>query len=704
MIALMAGCTQDSSTPVEVEKPMQPKGTITGLINNKATQTPVAGAVFVLGFDGSVQTATSDSSGAFSIANVPVGQYKIVNGNAVFTGQYTLTVSLVSYNISQSDPSKKYRDYYYDTVTIAFTSLAPGDSLAVSDMVGSVRLQISYLNTTVTGQVVDQKMQPVAGAVVTLFDATVSPNVALAQTNTSATGIYQFTHVDNGLTINIKALSSDGSLQGSLPQPITLPLNVVIDSLRSQVAAEQIMLMPADNVSPYVIGITPENNSNVAPGNLQIIYTFSEPIKQTAYTRTDLPIGQNTMIDGMIVTYAGQNNAAGSVPFSAQWNSAFTQLMITPQSVAGSAHYAVDLRTVFNSGNITDLAGNKLVNDTSIVGDFEVLNFSTSGGSAVPAAPALVRRSVQGVYGPLDYSGGIVGLEWKNVANAQSYNLYRSVDNGSFELLHKNVYSLQDTNKIASLCFPATGNNPLSSISVSYQVRSVSADLVESPASNTVTITDEVPPSLLSASVAIGTGSSALHWWNYSLFFSEPLTISNAETVANYAILNPDTVTFTITKADYLGYDAASGRYLVQLLISTDLAVPAGSSISVKNGVTDLAGNAISANAYMITLSAPPRPALSSPNNGDTAVGLPAILSWNAANGATTYRLQVSTNIGFTALGIVFDSNNLSNPINSTSYAVSSAYLTAGITYYWRVSAANNTGTSIFSAIRNFQP
>jgi hypothetical protein len=132
--------------------------------------------------------------------------------------------------------------------------------------------------------------------------------------------------------------------------------------------------------------------------------------------------------------------------------------------------------------------------------------------------------------------------------------------------------------------------------------------------------------------------------------------------------------------------------------------VPAGSSISVKNGVTDLAGNAISANAYMITLSAPPRPALSSPNNGDTAVGLPAILSWNAANGATTYRLQVSTNIGFTALGIVFDSNNLSNPINSTSYAVSSAYLTAGITYYWRVSAANNTGTSIFSAIRNFQP
>jgi trimeric autotransporter adhesin len=84
------------------------------------------------------------------------------------------------------------------------------------------------------------------------------------------------------------------------------------------------------------------------------------------------------------------------------------------------------------------------------------------------------------------------------------------------------------------------------------------------------------------------------------------------------------------------------------------------------------------------------------------AVGLPAILSWNASNGATSYRLQVSSNPGFT--GIVFDSNSLPNPINSTSYAVSSAYLTAGLTYYWRVSAANNAGSNGYSAFRTFQP
>ena len=701
IIAVMAGCTREASTPVEVEQTLQPKGTITGLINNKATQTPIAGALFSLGFDGSVQSATSDSEGAFSIANVPVGEYKIVNGSAVFTGQYTLTVSLVNDNISQSDPLKKYRDYYYDTLTIAFTSLAPGDSFAVSDMMGSVRLQISYLNTTVIGQVVDQAMQPVAGAAVTLFDATTIPNIALAQTNTSTTGMYQFTHVDNGLSINVKAISSDGSLQGGLPHILTLPLNVTIDSLRSQVAAEQIMLAPADNVSPYVIGITPANNAIVSPNNLQIVYTFSEPIKQTAYTRTDLPVGQNTMIDGILINYTDPNKAAGAIPFSMQWNPMFTQLTITPQGAIGSAHYTADLRTAFNSGNITDLAGNKLVNEPDIIGDFEVLNFTTNG-AVVPAAPTLVRRNVQGLYGPLDYSGGIVGLEWNNAANAQSYNLYRSVDNGPFELLHKNIFSLQDTNNIVSLCFPSTGNNPLSSISVSYQLHSVNSDLVESPASNTITITDEVPPALISASITSGTGSAPSHWWNYTLQFSEPLIISNAEAVTNYAILNPDTVTFTITKADYLGYNAGSGRYIVQLLISTDLAIPAGYSINIKNGITDLAGNPISAAANTITLSAPPPPLLLSPGNGAVAVGLPAILSWNASNGATSYRLQVSSNPGFT--GIVFDSNSLPNPINSTSYAVSSAYLTAGLTYYWRVSAANNAGSNGYSAFRTFQP
>ena len=174
MFAMMAGCKQNSSTPIEPVSlsTYQPKGTITGLIVNRITNTPVKGAVISVGYDGGVQSVTSDAAGAYSFANVPVGQYQIVNGTAVFSGTYTLTVSLVAYNASQTDTTKRYRNYYYDNVTITFTSLASGDSLSVSsilggttavtDMVGSALLQISYLNTTVTGQVVDQNQQPVA--------------------------------------------------------------------------------------------------------------------------------------------------------------------------------------------------------------------------------------------------------------------------------------------------------------------------------------------------------------------------------------------------------------------------------------------------------------------------------------------------------------------------------------------------------------
>ncbi len=100
-------------------------------------------------------------------------------------------------------------------------------------MVGSALLQISYLNTTVTGQVVDQNQQPVANATVMLFDATVFPNVVIGQTTTSASGGYLFSAVDNGLTITLQSRSSDGSLQGTLAA-FTLPANVTSDSLRSQ--------------------------------------------------------------------------------------------------------------------------------------------------------------------------------------------------------------------------------------------------------------------------------------------------------------------------------------------------------------------------------------------------------------------------------------------------------------------------------------
>ncbi len=581
----MFGCSKDSSTPVSPSSRVtQPRGTITGLVRNNVTNEPVAGAKISLGYNGSVQSTTSDSAGAFSFADVPAGQYMDVTGVPVFSGSYTLTVSLVARNAAQTDQNKKYRNYYYRTVTITFTSLGAGDSTSVNGMVGSVSLGISYLNTTVKGQVVDQKMQPLPGALVTLYDMTVVPAVAMAQTATAANGSYSFSNVDNGLTIQITALSHDGSLEGSLPFSYTLPANVTTDSLRSGVSSERIMALPVDDTNPYVASISPENNSDVATANLQIVYTFSEPIKQTAYTRTDLPAGSNTIIDDIVLNFLGMKKASGAIDFTAAWNSTFSQLTITPGGLTGSSRYSLDLTAAFNSGKITDAAGNVLVNNTKITGDFEALQFTTSGASTAPAVPTVARRSVPGYYDNLDYNGGTVGLEWAYDANARSYNIYKSVNGSPYQLLQSDFYGVQFAENSGSLVVPLNAANPLSAGSVSYQVRAVSKDLVETTSSNTITVTDAVAPRLINAAVAAaGTNS-----WIYTLSFSEPLKVSTAENVSNYLFTNTGAVTFTKTAANYIGF--SGGVYVVQVSVTTSAAPVAGYSLTVA-GSTDLAGN-----------------------------------------------------------------------------------------------------------------
>ena len=587
IVAFMAGCTQDSSTSVDPVQTShltyQPKGTITGLIRNRITSVPVGAAVISLGYDGTVQSTTSDGAGAFSFANVPAGQYQIVNGTSVLSGTYTLTVSLADYNASQSNPNKKYRDYYYTSVTIKFTSLAPGDSLAVSDMVGSALLEISYLNTTVMGQVVDQNMQPVANASVILYDATVFPNVAIGQTTTGSTGGYQFLNVDNGLTINAKSRSIDGSLEGSLPN-LTLPANVTTDSLRSQFTPERIMISPVDNVNPFVISITPENSSDASPNGLQVVFKFSEQIKQSAYTRTDLPPGYATIIDDITVTYTGLKKSAATITFSAQWNTSFTQLTLTPQGIVGSAKYTVSTVTAFNSGKITDIANRVLVNNASITGDFETLQFTTNGGSTVPTAPTLTRRFITGLYANLDYSGGTVGLQWNFDGNARSYNIYRSINGGSFDLLQADYFGTQFSDITGSLVISSGANNPLKAGFVQYLVRAESKDLVESASSNIIVVSDFVKPRLLTATVASAGSTTA---WTYTLRFSEPLTISTAENSANYLLPPANGVTFTVNSANYLGFSA--GQYVVQLGVTTSATPISPYTLTVIN-VLDLGG------------------------------------------------------------------------------------------------------------------
>ena len=86
----------------------------------------------------------------------------------------------------------------------------------------------------------------------------------------------------------------------------------------------------------------------------------------------------------------------------------------------------------------------------------------------------------------------------------------------------------------------------------------------------------------------------------------------------------------------------------------------------------------------------PSAPVLLAPASAAVNQSLTPTLNWNAASGATSYDLQVSTSSNFTAAVQNF------NGLTSVSKALSG--LANNTVYYWRVSATNASGTSLWSA------
>ena len=95
-----------------------------------------------------------------------------------------------------------------------------------------------------------------------------------------------------------------------------------------------------------------------------------------------------------------------------------------------------------------------------------------------------------------------------------------------------------------------------------------------------------------------------------------------------------------------------------------------------------------------ISIEPPLTPTLLSPDDGATAPSNFACLAWNPAPGASSYRIQVSSDQQFASTSV--DQAGLV----ATSYTARS--LDVGTAYYWRVAACNKGGDSPWSAKRSF--
>ena len=165
-----------------------------------------------------------------------------------------------------------------------------------------------------------------------------------------------------------------------------------------------------------------------------------------------------------------------------------------------------------------------------------------------------------------------------------------------------------------------------------------------------------------------------------------------------------------------LSWNAVSGAvsYRVQLSIDTDflshiiddsaLTTPLKVVNSLGNGTTYYwrvcatnAGGTSEWSEVRGFTTIPPAagvPTLSTPENAAIGQSIGITLSWNAAVGAVSYRIQLSTISDFSTLTI--DDSTLT----VTEKAVD--FLSNSSTYYWRVCAKNTGGISSWSDVRSF--
>jgi len=90
---------------------------------------------------------------------------------------------------------------------------------------------------------------------------------------------------------------------------------------------------------------------------------------------------------------------------------------------------------------------------------------------------------------------------------------------------------------------------------------------------------------------------------------------------------------------------------------------------------------------------APTPPALTTPADGALALALPSTFTWTTSSTATSYYIEVATDLSF------------GNPVFAQTVftnSVSVSGLAANSVHYWHVSASNSTGTSAFSASFSF--
>ena len=405
--------------------------------------------------------------------------------------------------------------------------------------------------------------------------------------------------------------------------------------------------------------------------------SVSIPIRVTGFNN----VGSFTFritFDKTVLTYAGLANTPSSVSSSSVatantngWVD-ITWYSLTPLNIGTGK--LMDILFTFGSGSsaltfvtpssITDAMGNSFVPPTTFANG----RVRSPGGNPPPIAPTLASP----LTGSTDQPTSLT-LSWNPSSGATSYRLQISINDPSFGAIFLDDATLTSTSRVVV---------SLSS-SQTYYWR-------------------------VSAANSAGSGAFSSSW----LFQTVSLPPPPVPTL----LMPTDGVTaqpLMIT----LQWNPSSGATSYELQVATDAGF-GSSTIVVDNSGTELSKlvgpfsgsstyfwrvaatgvggtSEFSSSRSFTTQPGPPSiPTLSSPANGATGQATTLYLGWYPSSGAATYTLQVSTASDFSTTivndpAVTTTNRQITGLLNST-------------TYYWKVSATNGSGTSLYSSVWHF--
>ena len=156
----------------------------------------------------------------------------------------------------------------------------------------------------------------------------------------------------------------------------------------------------------------------------------------------------------------------------------------------------------------------------------------------------------------------------------------------------------------------------------------------------------------------------------------------------NYFVTYDDTNSVKY-KAQWCKDNKLGGVMLYELVAGWVNSAPNGKKDPLLKAVKSIIGGST------MVPTAPAAPTPTSPSRGAIDLPTSVTLTWNGSTGASSYRAQLSASSEFLTT-LVDRSGIIGNSTLVTGLA-------EGVTYYWRVSASNTAGVSVWSTVSSFR-